>query len=313
MQHPIFSVVMPAYNAAETVCAAIASVLAQTDRDFELILVDDGSTDDTFETACRFAQADPRFQAVSQPNQGPAAARNHGIALAHGIYVAFLDADDRWAPNALAVHRKRFAEHPKLGVSFGRVRFFDPAMTKAGRISARRKRIRLADALGENPLCTTSNLAARRVVFDAVGGFDTELRHAEDQEWLVRVLAMTDWTAAGVDAPLVDYRTSPSGLSADLKSMQAGWERMIACAAAYAPMTVERERKYATALFDRYLARRALRTGRSAAEAADYLAQAWRAAGPRLLLADPVRTILTAAGVAAASLLPAASRAIVSR
>jgi glycosyltransferase involved in cell wall biosynthesis len=304
---------MPAYNAAGTVCAAITSVLAQTDGDFELILVDDGSSDSTFEGACRFAQGDRRFQAVSQANRGPAEARNHGIALARGIYVAFLDADDRWARDALAVHRKRFSEDPKLGISFGRVRFFDPAMMKAGRISARRKQIRLADALGENPLCTTSNLAARRTVFDVVGGFDTALRHAEDQEWLVRVLATTDWTAAGVDAVLVDYRTSPSGLSADLKSMQAGWERMIACAAAYAPMAVERERKYAAALFDRYLARRALRTGHSAAEAAAYFACAWRADGLRLLLADPVRTILTAAGVAAANLLPSASRAIVSR
>src|ERR1700749_4425074 len=108
MRDPLFSVIMPAYNAAGTVCAGIASVLAQTDQDFELILVDDGSSDGTFEIASRFAQGDPRFQGVTQANRGPAGARNHGISLARGIYIAFLDADDRWAPNALAVHRKRF-------------------------------------------------------------------------------------------------------------------------------------------------------------------------------------------------------------
>src|SRR3954469_10276808 len=96
---PEVSVVIPAYNAAQTVGTAVDSVLAQTFADLELIVVDDGSRDDT--AAVVRARDAPRGKLVRSSNQGVAAARNRGLALASGAFVAFLDADDAWQPTKL--------------------------------------------------------------------------------------------------------------------------------------------------------------------------------------------------------------------
>ena len=97
------SVVIPAYNYAHFLPEAIASVLAQTGADLELIVVDDGSPDNTPEVCARCA--DPRVRLVRQPNAGLSAARNTGIREARFPYVAFLDADDRWEPGFLSPRR----------------------------------------------------------------------------------------------------------------------------------------------------------------------------------------------------------------
>src|SRR5579872_668143 len=154
---PDFTVVMPCYRARDTVVTAVASVLAQTAPDFELIIVDDGSPDDTGAIAMAAVAGDRRVRLVRQDNAGPAAARNRGVAEGSGELVAFIDSDDRWAPNLLAQHRKHFEAQPELGISFGRIRFYDAGMTQPGRWSAHRARVDLCQMMGENPICTTSN------------------------------------------------------------------------------------------------------------------------------------------------------------
>ena len=303
---PLFTIVMPAYRARATIAVAVASVLAQTETDFELLIVDDGSPDDTAAVALRAANGDPRVGVIRQENAGPAEARNRGIAAGSGELVAFLDADDRWAPEYLARHRDCFAARPMLGVSFARVRFLDPTLTVPGRTSQHVAQLTLARALGENLVCTTSNLVTRRLVIDRVGGFDTAMTHAEDQEWIVRVLASTTWEAGGIDAPLIDYRMSAQGLSADLGRMEAGWRTMIERARARAPLAVEAAEPAARALFERYLARRALRTGQSARQALRHLHAALRHHPFALLTHEPKRTLMTLAGAIGAALLPAA-------
>jgi len=93
---------MPAFNAARTIGSSIRSVLNQTEQDFEVVVVDDGSTDDTPERAQSFA-SDPRVRVIAQRNRGPSAARNAGLASARGLYVSMLDADDLWLPEYLEV------------------------------------------------------------------------------------------------------------------------------------------------------------------------------------------------------------------
>eukprot|EP01035_Chromulina_nebulosa_P001978 gene1978-2662_t len=224
---PLFTVVMPCFRAAATIGAAIASVLEQSEPRLELIVVDDGSPDGSIAAALAAIGDDPRGRVIRQTNAGPSAARNRGAAAGCGAFIAFLDADDRWHAACLARHRAHFAGEPGLGLSFGRVRFFDAALAIPGRISAHHARPGLAAVLAENPLCSTSNMVVRRDVFAALGGFDCGLRHAEDQEFVVRLLATTPWTAAGIDAELVHYRTSPGGLSADLGAMARGWQAML--------------------------------------------------------------------------------------
>ncbi len=110
---PALSVVMPAYNSAAFIAEAMQSVLAQTWEDLELIVVDDGSRDETPAIAARIAAADPRVTLIEQPNSGrPSAARNTGLARARGRYLAFLDSDDVWFPDRVARMIAGLEAHP---------------------------------------------------------------------------------------------------------------------------------------------------------------------------------------------------------
>src|SRR5689334_21096641 len=106
------SVVVPAYNAARTLPATAASIRAQTLQPLEVIVVDDGSADDT--VAVAHALGLPGLRVVSQANAGHAAARNTGVAEARGRYVAFVDADDLWLPDKLALHLAEIERHPEI-------------------------------------------------------------------------------------------------------------------------------------------------------------------------------------------------------
>jgi glycosyltransferase involved in cell wall biosynthesis len=301
---PTFTVIIPCFNAAETLWTALTSVLGQSDGDFEAIVVDDGSTDGSHAIAAELAAVDPRITVIRQANRGVSAARNLGIAKARGRFIAFLDADDRWHMGKLAAHRAHLEGDEAVGVSFARVQFFDPRLAAPGRVSSAEGRLALVDLLGENPVCTTSNLVARRQVFALVGSFDEMLRHAEDQEWLVRVLTTSSWDIEGIDDVLVDYRTSDEGLSADLERMLRGWEAMLGNARGKAPATVAAVEPRARALYHRYLARRALRLGKPPACAAGHLRTAMRSDAFGLLVEKPRRTLLTAVAVVAGLLLP---------
>jgi hypothetical protein len=159
--------------------------------------------------------------------------------------------------------------------------------------------------MAENPCCTTSNLVMRRCVFTALGGFDSELTHAEDQEFVVRVLATTPWRVAGIDAELVHYRMSAQGLSADLVRMEAGWRAMLERARGYTdPVIFRPAERRARALFARYLARRALRTGQPAWRALRHLGTALLIHPACLFGRETRRTLLTLGGAVAALILP---------
>src|SRR3712207_4601210 len=108
-EKPLVSIVIPCYNQAHFLGEAIESVLAQTYPHFEVVVVDDGSTDNTEAVAARY----PGVRCIRQENQGLAAARNTGIRRSNGSYLVFLDADDRLLPNALEVGLKHLKEHPE--------------------------------------------------------------------------------------------------------------------------------------------------------------------------------------------------------
>ena len=302
-QLPHVSVVMPAYRAAETLKVAAGSVLCQDIAALELLIVDDGSPDLTAAVADEIAAGDKRVRVIRQSNAGPSAARNRGIAEARAPLIAFLDADDRWQPSCLTAHLAAFAADPALGISFARVRFCDPQLRPTSVVSASHGALRLADVLGENPACTTSSIVVRRPVLEAAGIFDTSLTHAEDQEFLARVIATTDWRVSGLDSVLVDYRTSPNGLSSDLSAMETGWHRLMDSIRTRAPGPLAAAEPQARALFYRYLARRALRVGAPPRIALAALRTAGRASTRTLLTHQPRRTALTLVGTLAA-LLP---------
>ncbi len=304
MTSPVFSVVVPVHNAGLTIAATVASVLAQTEPRFELILIDDGSTDASLATLLRLATTDPRIRVVSQPNAGVAATRNLGMEIAAASLVAFLDADDLWDPTKLAAHLARHRADPQLGASYAQIGFID---TAAATITGCRTRstvpaglLGIADLIGENPVCTASNIVATRECIASVGGFRAGMGFAEDQEWLLRVAA-AGFGIAGIDTLLVGYRTSPGGLSADLRRMYAGWHRLVR------PHRARIDVVASEAIYCRYLSRRALRAGGSAGAALGFALRGLRL-DPRAFLADRRRGGLTLAAAAIGFCLPTALR-----
>jgi len=117
MTHTVITAVIPAYNAEKTLLRSVTSVLAQTHQHFELIIVDDGSSDNTL--ALARAIKDSRVTVLTQPNNGPGAARNAGLRVANGRWVAFLDADDTWEADFFSAALEALAAHPQLLFYFG--------------------------------------------------------------------------------------------------------------------------------------------------------------------------------------------------
>src|SRR5258708_444396 len=182
------SVVIPAYNYAHFLTEAIASALAQTRTDFELIVVDDGSTDNTPEVCARCT--DPRVRTVRQPNAGLSAARNTGIREARFPYVAFLDADDRWEPEFLSAV---FREFHRLGPAFLAVGTACSRMDASGEpLAPPRQNFLHTSELTAASFCLrnrplSSSVVVRRDVFEECGGFDLSLRSSEDRDMWIRL------------------------------------------------------------------------------------------------------------------------------
>lgn len=257
---PLFSVIIPAFNAGRTLAETLASVTRQTCGDWEALVLDDGSADDTCAIAEAVSRTDPRVKLIRLPNGGPGRARNIGaIVEARGTFLAFLDADDIWTDDKLEVSAAILAMRPSIDGLFGLVSFFREVPSDARTVSRLRLGLlSVGDILGENPVCTLSNLVVRRSIFCAVGGFDETMRHAEDLECLVRLVAAGTRLAA-IERVLVHYRASPSGLSSDLEAMHAGWRKVRETARRVGFPCGDSTLRAAEAVHLRYLARRALR------------------------------------------------------
>ncbi len=300
-QYPAVSVIMPAYNAAATIAASIQSVQAQTLKNWELIIVDDGSSDETANMALTLANADPRICVIQRCNRGPSAARNTGADLARGCVLAFLDADDFWSADRLSGMLKTFRDKPKAGVLFSRTRFLDAQTLQPGTLTRHFDSLTAADLMAENALCSTSNIVCLKSVFAESGGFKPGLHHAEDQDWLLRIALDGRWEIRGVDEEWFFYRSAPDSQSADLEAMRAGWHRMVETASDLFPEAAPRAARRAFGPIHRQLARRALRMGRTA-DAIKYLFMGLRR-DPLMILRQPKRTGLTLLG-ACLTLLP---------
>ncbi len=200
---PRVSVVLAVYNGAATVDDAARTVLAQTFEDFELLLVDDGSTDGTARVLEALARGDARARVVTLPrNRGRSAARNAGIAAARGEYVAVIDADDAWRPERLSRQVEFMDARPGLSLcgSWGLIE-------KGGRALEWRQPVTPEAVKGSvlwiNPFIHCSILA-RRAALQEAGGYDESLHFSEDYDLYLRLLARG--SGANVPEFLVRYR-----------------------------------------------------------------------------------------------------------
>ncbi|MEO1428652.1 MAG: glycosyltransferase family A protein [Cyanobacteria bacterium J06633_8] len=287
-----FTVVMPAYNAAAYLPQTIESVLNQSFTDFELIIIDDGSTDNTPEIAYYYKEKDPRIKLLLQANQGVSATRNKGINDSNSKYIAFIDADDRWLPEHLKLHFKHLEQNNSLGVSYGKVEFLHPDGNRTGKIGrGRLTKLQPQHFVYENPTMTVSNIVVRNQVFEDIGCFDCDMNYSEDMDLLFRV-ACSQWKIEGLDRVLIEYRTTQGGLSSQLYKMEEGWETLMAKARLRAPKLIEQHYSKARSNHLRYLARRAFRLKLSPQVAVDFLNRAL-SSDWQLVIREPGTTLFT--------------------
>lgn len=256
MPTPYFSVIMPVYNAQNHLKETVQSVLNQSFSDFEMIMVDDGSSDNSLAIMLELANHDDRLKVISKNNQGVSITRNMAAEIATGKFLAFLDADDIWLPEKLATHYALHHRNGTISVSYAQIAFVEPDNMHSPKTYSNvlEHPLKINEIVAENPVCTTSNLVVSRVLFLSTGGFDETMTHAEDQEWLARIVHKGH-IISGIDKYLVDYRLSSDGLSINLPAMYEGWKTI---AQQY---SASEDLKYSEAIFLRYLSRRALRSG----------------------------------------------------
>ncbi|HEY1383144.1 MAG TPA: glycosyltransferase family A protein [Dongiaceae bacterium] len=254
----LVSVLVPAYNAAKTIGETLASAAAQSHRDLEIIVVDDGSIDPTAEIVRRAAQGDPRIVLLQQANAGVAAARNKALAHARGAYVAPLDADDLWHPDKTARQVRRIEEAgPRAGLVYcWSVDVDDASIVTDRRLDLDRFEGDVYAALVlANFVGNASVPLIRKTEIEAIGGWDQELRRQQAQgceDWQV-YLRLAERTDYGLEpAFLVGYRQAQQAMSRQVASMQRSYQLVLAEARARHPDLPPALFRWSAAAFDFY-------------------------------------------------------------
>jgi glycosyltransferase involved in cell wall biosynthesis len=216
---PTVSVVIPAYNALKFLPQTIASVIAQTFQDFELLLIDDGSSDGTADWVAQYNQGieeksgspEHKIRFFQQHRGGVSAARNLGIQNAQGEFVAFLDADDLWVPSKLAQQVNYLSQHPRVGLVHGAIALMDETGRLTGRVlSSKPAGSSLPRLLTQNAVaCQT--VMIRRSCFEQSGGFDSQADTVEDWDLWIRVARF--YPIVAMNEVLAHYRQVESSLS----------------------------------------------------------------------------------------------------
>jgi glycosyltransferase involved in cell wall biosynthesis len=265
---PLVSVVVPAYNASGTIERTLRSVMAQTYANLEIIVVDDGSNDDTAAIVEHVSREDPRIILLRQPNEGVAAARNLGIAQAWGDFIAPLDADDIWHPRKIEKQITILEDSgDRIGLVYCYSRIIDEhdiiISHDGGPGNARGDvytRLILSNFIGN-----ASTPLIRRSVLQEVGGYDPSLRArgAQGCEDLATYLVIAERCEVDL-APeyLVGYRTAKGSMSRNHTSMARSWEIVIAEARRRQPDLPVWLFRWARGNFYRWLARCCLDSGR---------------------------------------------------
>jgi glycosyltransferase involved in cell wall biosynthesis len=237
------SVIIPAYNAMRYLPQTLDSVLQQTFTDFEVVIVNDGSSDNIVEWAPQLK--DSRVRLITQVNQGVSAARNNGIANSTGEYIAFLDADDLWAPQYLEKQVNYLDKHPHVGVVYTWTQLIDEFGNPINRIFASHASGMIwKELLGKDVISTGSSAMVRRRCLDNVS-FDTQLAHAEDLDFWLQIAQNYEFGV--IKEPLTSYRQHPYNVTKNRDKMMRGLHTVYEKAFATAPLDILylRNRAYA--------------------------------------------------------------------
>lgn len=201
---PKISVIIPTFNSGKYIKEAIESVLRQTYKDLEIIVCDDGSTDDTKKVLERYSE---KIRYFFQKNNGPAAARNKGIEHAKGEFIAFLDADDEWLPEKLELQINEILKSDSVGlVTCGRYIIYENgnSIVFQPEINNLSKQSLLKTLVMKNVIGGGSSVLARKACFEKVGLFDEKLLVSEDIDMWFRICK--DFDFISINKPLLKYR-----------------------------------------------------------------------------------------------------------
>ena len=207
---PRVTVVIATYNYGQYLAGAVESVLAQSFDDYEVVVVDDGSTDDT-DTVIEPFLSHPKITLLRTDHLGQPAAKNAGIRRASGDLIAFLDADDLWLPDKLSKQTALFDRNPELGVAYTRRYWMNEHGERFEKAEATMHRGQVLGKMFQTNFVCFSSCMVHRRVFDRVGTFDEQIPLAIDYDLWLRVARFYDFDY--VDEPLVEYRTGHSNLS----------------------------------------------------------------------------------------------------
>lgn len=186
---PLVSIIIPTYNRSKYICRAIDSALAQTYPETEIIVIDDGSTDDTPSVLKPYM---PKIKYVHQQNGGISAARNRGIKESAGKYIAFLDSDDQWAPQKLAIQVAILEKDPKIGIVHNKLIIVNDAGERVGMKPSRESGRNFKELIEIGGDLPTSSVITRRECFQTAGLFDEHLKVMEDFEMWLRIARTYD-------------------------------------------------------------------------------------------------------------------------
>jgi|SRR5215469_666343 len=216
LSSPSVSVIIPTYNCARYIATAVESVLAQELEDQEILVIDDGSTDTTRKTLARFGD---RIRYIYQTNSGVSLARNRGLAVASGRYVAFLDSDDAWYPNKIRRQLEALRLNPGAAACYSAFMVSDSTLSPLNVHTAEPQSSALEDLLLRgNWVSTPSTVMCERELFTKIGGFDPELSLCADWDMWLRLAAVTEFVY--VDEPLVLYRKHDGNMSANVALLE---------------------------------------------------------------------------------------------
>jgi glycosyltransferase involved in cell wall biosynthesis len=214
---PIISIIIPAFNAEATIAKTIQSVLDQTFSEFEIIVIDDGSSDSTVDIVYQFNE--PRLRVLSFVNAGLPASRNRGIKNSNSKYIAFLDADDLWTQDKLAEQFKALENRPQAALAYSWTDYIDENdnfLFSGNYISPQGDVYK--EILLKNFLENGSNPLIRRDAIEKIGLFDESLTSAEDWEFWVRLASQYEFVCVSV--PQILYRQSLRSMSANLTNLE---------------------------------------------------------------------------------------------
>ncbi|MEN9229285.1 MAG: glycosyltransferase family A protein [Thermostichus sp. DG02_5_bins_236] len=254
---PLISVIIPAFNAALTLEETLRSVMNQSFPDIEILVIDDGSEDETVAIAKRLAAEDSRIYIFSYSNGGVSVSRNRGVCHARGEYLSFIDADDLWTSNKLQAQYEALQTYKEAAVAYSWTDNIDARgnLVQEG-IRTQATGYILPELLQVNLLQSGSNPLIKRFALENVGGFDESLLNADDWDMWLRLAQHYEF--ALVTKPQVLYRRSETSKSTRVLRMEQHARRVIEKAFTQAPKDLQPLKAKSLSNLYKYLAYKSL-------------------------------------------------------